>query len=105
MPNVKVIGNFETFLESTNIPSSGQRFRNYGHWNLGKVSVLDRSNCPHKSEFYAYIQRKSGRTRNTRVIENFIDFLTMGKILNSDLKRRSCDQLNNIIRYNFFTSS
>jgi hypothetical protein len=48
--NVKVIANFETFLESINMPSSDQWFRNYGHWKLGKVSVLDRSNCPHKSE-------------------------------------------------------
>jgi hypothetical protein len=27
MSNVKVIGNFEAFLESTNTPSSDQRFR------------------------------------------------------------------------------
>jgi hypothetical protein len=33
--NVKVIENFETFLESTNMPLSDQRFRNYGNWKLG----------------------------------------------------------------------
>jgi hypothetical protein len=41
----KVIDNFETFPESTNTPSYDQRFMSYGHWNLEKVSVLDRSNC------------------------------------------------------------
>jgi hypothetical protein len=46
--NVKVIENFGTFLKSTNTPSSNQRFRSYGHWKLGEVSVLDRSNYLNK---------------------------------------------------------
>jgi hypothetical protein len=45
MFNVKVIENFETFPQSTNMPSYDQRFGGYGHWKLEKVSVLDRSNC------------------------------------------------------------
>jgi hypothetical protein len=32
------------------MPSYDQRFRSYGHWKLEKVSVLDRSNYPAKSE-------------------------------------------------------
>jgi hypothetical protein len=43
MPNVKVIKNFKTFPESINTPSSDQQFRNFGHWKLGEVLVLDRS--------------------------------------------------------------
>jgi hypothetical protein len=31
MPNVKEIGNFETFPESANTPSSDQRFWSYDH--------------------------------------------------------------------------
>jgi hypothetical protein len=30
--------------------SYNQRFRSYGHWNLEKVSVLERSNYLDKSE-------------------------------------------------------
>jgi hypothetical protein len=43
--NVKVIENFETFPKSANTPSSDQQFKSYGHWKLGKVSVLDGLNC------------------------------------------------------------
>jgi hypothetical protein len=32
MSNVKAIGNFINFPESTNTPSYDQRFRSYGHW-------------------------------------------------------------------------
>jgi hypothetical protein len=42
---MEVIENFETFLESINAPLSDQKFRNYGHWKLGEVSVLHGSNC------------------------------------------------------------
>jgi hypothetical protein len=40
---------------------------------------------------------------NTRVLENFITFLTMGRTQNSDLERRNFDRLrlNDIIRYDF----
>jgi hypothetical protein len=35
MHNIKVIENFETFLESTNTPSYNQWFRSYNHCKLG----------------------------------------------------------------------
>jgi hypothetical protein len=46
---------------------------------------------------------KSGRTLITKILENFITFLTKGITRNYDLERRNYDQskLNNIIRYNF----
>jgi hypothetical protein len=43
----------------------------------------------------------SERTLNTKIIENFITFLTRGRTLNSDLKRRNYDRLklNDIMGY------
>jgi hypothetical protein len=79
MPNVKATGNFETFLENTNTPSSDQRFRNYGHWKLEEATVLDRSNCPEKFGLYAHFQKNSERTLNTKIIGNFVTFLTVGR--------------------------
>jgi hypothetical protein len=35
MHNIKLIDNFETFLESINTPSHDQRFRSYDHCKLG----------------------------------------------------------------------
>jgi hypothetical protein len=49
------------------------------------------------------VQMKSGRTLIVKILENFITFLTRGRTLNYDLKRRNYDRLNlnNIIRYDF----
>jgi hypothetical protein len=46
---------------------------------------------------------KSGTTLIRKILENFISFLTRGRTLNSDLKRRNYDwlKLNDIIRYYF----
>jgi hypothetical protein len=46
---------------------------------------------------------KSGRTLIMKILENFINFLTRGRTLDSDLERRNYDRLKlrNIIRYNF----
>jgi hypothetical protein len=38
MHNLKVIQNFETFLESMNMPSYDQQFRSYDHCNLGDAA-------------------------------------------------------------------
>jgi hypothetical protein len=40
---------------------------------------------------------------NTKVLDNFITFLTMGRTKNFDLERRNYDRLklNDIIRYDF----
>jgi hypothetical protein len=84
--NIKVIENFETFLERKNMPSSNQRFRNYGHWKLWEVSVLDRSNYLDKFGLYTYFQKNSERTPNTKILENFISFLTVGKAQNFNLR-------------------
>jgi hypothetical protein len=86
MPNIKVIENFETFPESTNMPLSDQRFRNYGHWKLGEVSVLDRSNCVDKFGLYAHFQKNSERTPNTKILGNFVSFLMVGKTQNFGLE-------------------
>jgi hypothetical protein len=85
MSNVKVIGNFEMFPESTNMPLSDQRCRSYGHWNLGEVSVLDRSDHLQKFGLYTHFQKNFGGTLNTKILENFVTFLTVGKTLNFDL--------------------
>jgi hypothetical protein len=44
-----------------------------------------------------------GGTLNTKILENFVTFLMVGRTLNSDLERRNYDQLNlnDIIRYSF----
>jgi hypothetical protein len=84
MSNVKVIENFKTFSESTNMPSYDQRFRSYGHWKLEETSVLDRSGRLDKLGLYAHFQKNS-RTPNTKILENFITFLTVGRTQNSDL--------------------
>jgi hypothetical protein len=98
MSNVKVIDNLETFLESTNMPSSDQRFRSYGHWNLEEASILDTSGY--------LVQWETGGAMNTRVLENFITFLTMGRTQNFDLERRNFERLklNGLVRYDFFAS-
>jgi hypothetical protein len=44
MHNTKVIENFETFPERTNMSPSDKGVKSYGHWNLEKASVLGRSN-------------------------------------------------------------
>jgi hypothetical protein len=46
---------------------------------------------------------KSGTTLITKILENFITFLTRVRTLNSDLKRRNYDKLNlsNITSYDF----
>jgi hypothetical protein len=62
MSNVKLIDNFETVPESTNMPSCDQRFKSYGHCKLEDVSILDRSNCPDKFGLYAHFQKNSERT-------------------------------------------
>jgi hypothetical protein len=80
-----VIDNFETFLESTNMPSYDQRFRSYGHWKLEKVSVLDRSNCLANFGLYVHFQQNLERTPNTKILENFIIFITVGRTQNFDL--------------------
>jgi hypothetical protein len=53
--------------------------------------VSGQISCLHNSELYAYIQRKSERTPNTRVLENFITLLARGRTQNFDLERRSYD--------------
>jgi hypothetical protein len=86
MTNVKVIENFDTFPESTNMPSYDRRFWSYSHWNLREVLVLDRSNGLVKFEIYAHFQGNSGRTLNTKILENFITLLTVGRTQNFNLK-------------------
>jgi hypothetical protein len=105
MSNVKVIENFETFLESTNMPSYDQRFKSYGHWKLEEASVLDRSGYLVKFIVGAYFQWGTGGAMDTRVLENFITFLMMGRTQNSDLGRRNYDRLklNGLVRYDFFS--
>jgi hypothetical protein len=46
---------------------------------------------------------KSGRTLITKILENFITFLTRIRTLNFDLERRNYDRLklNDTIRYDF----
>jgi hypothetical protein len=46
---------------------------------------------------------KYGRTLITKILENFITFLTSGRTLNSNLERRNYARLklNDIIRYDF----
>jgi hypothetical protein len=41
MHNMKVIENFETFLESTNTPSHDQWFRSYDHYKLGVLLEIN----------------------------------------------------------------
>jgi hypothetical protein len=84
MSNVKLIDNFETVPESTNMPSCDQRFKSYGHCKLEDVSILDRSNCPDKFGLYAHFQKNSERTSNTKILENFVTFLTLGRTQNFD---------------------
>jgi hypothetical protein len=86
MSNIKVIENFETFPESTNMPSYAQQFRSYGHWKLEEASVLDRSGYLVKFGVDAHFQWGTGGDMNTRVLDNFITFLTKGRTQNSDLK-------------------
>jgi hypothetical protein len=85
MSNVKLKENFETFPESINMPSYNQRFRSYGHWKLEETSVLDRSNYPDNIGFYAQFQKNSDRTLNTKILGNFVTFLTVGITQNFDL--------------------
>jgi hypothetical protein len=85
MSNVKVIENFDTFPESTNMPLSDQWFRRYDNWKLGEVSALDRSGCLVNFGVYAYFQWRIGGAMNTKVLDNFIAFLTMGETQNFDL--------------------
>jgi hypothetical protein len=80
--NTRVIERFETFPERTNTPSSDQRFRSYGHWNLEEVSVLDRSNCLDKFGLWDHFQTIFGETVNTKILENFVTFLTVGRTQN-----------------------
>jgi hypothetical protein len=91
MSNTRVIERFDTFPESTNKPYYDQRFRNYGHWKLEEASVLDRSGYLVKFGVDACFQWGTGEAMNTKVLENFITFLTMGRIQNFDLKRRNYD--------------
>jgi hypothetical protein len=46
---------------------------------------------------------KSRRTLSTKILENFINFLTRGRTLNSDLEQRNYDRLklDDIIGYGF----
>jgi hypothetical protein len=97
MSDVKVIENFETFPERTNMPSYDQRFRSYGHWKLEEASVLDRSGYLVKFRVDAYFQWGTRGAMNTRVLENLITFLTMGRTQNFDLERRNYDRLKNTI--------
>jgi hypothetical protein len=91
--NVKVIENFVNFSERIDVSSYDQRFRSYGHWKLEEASVLDRSGYLVKFGVGAYFQWGTGGAMNTRVLENFITFLTMGRTQNSDLERRNYDRL------------
>jgi hypothetical protein len=67
------------------------------------VSVLDRSNCLDKFGLYTHFQKNSERTTNAKILGNFVTFLTVGRTLNSDLKRRNYDRLklNDIKRCDF----
>jgi hypothetical protein len=102
-PNTIVIE--DSFLFPTVIYTSRyrKRFRSYGHWKLEEASVLDRSGSLVKFRVDAYFEWGTGGAMNTRVLENFITFLTMGTTHNSDLERRNFDRLNlnDIIRYDF----
>jgi hypothetical protein len=84
--------------------SYDQRFESYGHWKLEEASVLDRSGYLVKFRVYAYFHWRTGGAMNTKVLENFIAFLTMGRTQNFDLEQRNYDQLklNGLIRYDFF---
>jgi hypothetical protein len=69
----------------------------------GGGSVLDRSNCLDNFGFWAQFHKNSGWTLNTKILENFVSFLTVGKTQNFDLGRRNYDQLklNGLLRYDF----
>jgi hypothetical protein len=86
------------------MPSYEQRFRSYGHWKLKEASVLDRSGYLVKFGIGTYFQWGTVGAMNTRVLENFITFLTMGRTQNFDLEQRNYDRLklNGLVRYNFF---
>jgi hypothetical protein len=66
--------------------SSDQWFRSYGHWKLGEVSILDRSGYLVKFGVYTYFQWITGGAMNTKALDNFITFLTMGRTQNSNLE-------------------
>jgi hypothetical protein len=85
------------------MPSYDKQFRSYNHWKLGKASVLDRSGYLVKFGVYAYFQWRTGGAMNTKVLDNFITFLTRGRTQNFDLERRNCDRLklNDTISYDF----
>jgi hypothetical protein len=85
------------------MPSYDQRFRSYGHWKLKEASVLDRSGYLVKFRIGTYFQWGTVGAMNTRVLENFVTFLTMGRTQNFDLERRNYDRLklNGLVRYNF----
>jgi hypothetical protein len=70
------------------------------HWKW-EMSVLDRSNCLDNFGLYAHFQKNSERTPNTKILGNFVTFLTVGITQNSNLKQRNYDRLmlNNIMRY------
>jgi hypothetical protein len=67
------------------------------------VSVLNRSNCLANFWTLGHLQKNSSGTLNTKILENFISFLTMGRTLDSDIEQRNYDwlKLNDIIRYDF----
>jgi hypothetical protein len=64
---------------------------------------LDRSSYLVKFGVGAYFQWGTGGDMNTRVLENFITFLMMGRTQNFDLERRNYDRLklNDLVRYDF----
>jgi hypothetical protein len=68
------------------MPSYDKQFRSYSHWKLGKASVLDRSGYLVKFGVYAYFQWRTGGAMNTKVLDNFITFLTRGRTQNFDLE-------------------
>jgi hypothetical protein len=64
---------------------------------------LDRSGYLGKFEISAHFQQITDKILNTKVIEPFITFLTIGRTQNLGLKWRNYDQLrlNEILRYDF----
>jgi hypothetical protein len=47
---------------------------------------LNRSGYLDKFGLWAHFQKESGRTPNTKILENFITFITRGRTLNFDLE-------------------
>jgi hypothetical protein len=60
---------------------------------LLEISFQNRLSYLDKFGLYAYFQWRTGRAMNTKVLENFLTFLTVGKTQNFGLEEESYDQL------------